>query len=98
MSLLETGWSRCEAADMPDDILIDEPIPGVRRLTLNRPEALNAFTFAMYHRLLSIFEEIRADAGVRVVLLTGSGRGFCSGHDLKNAGTSPWAGENLGKV
>jgi enoyl-CoA hydratase len=81
-----------------DDILIDEPIAGVRRLTLNRPEALNAFTFAMYHTLLSIFEGIRADPDVRVVVLTGSGRGFCSGHDLKNAGSSPWAGEKLGKV
>src|SRR6266478_4417620 len=97
MNPLETGWSRCGAADVPD-ILIDEPISGVRRLTLNRPEALNAFTFAMYRSLLSIFEDIRADPDVRVVVLTGSGRGFCSGHDLKNAGTSPWAGENLGKV
>lgn len=83
---------------MSDTILIDEPIPGVRRLTLNRPETLNAFTFEMYEALLGALADVRSDPTVRVVVLTGAGRGFCSGHDLKNAGTSPWANEAAGRL
>ena len=83
---------------MSDTILIDEPMAGVRRLTLNRPETLNAFTFEMYAALLDALAAIRNDPAVRVVVLTGSGRGFCSGHDLKNAGDSPWASDQVGKL
>ncbi|MEP7349463.1 MAG: enoyl-CoA hydratase-related protein [Sphingorhabdus sp.] len=83
---------------MSDTILIDTPLDGVRRLTLNRPETLNAFTFEMYVSLLDALAEIRNDPSIRVVILTGAGRGFCSGHDLKNAGTSPWAAEGVGKL
>ena len=80
-----------------DDLLIDEPELGVRRLTLNRPDSLNAFTFQMYKDLYDELERIRFDSSVRVVLVTGAGRGFCSGHDLKNAGEVPWPTEGLGK-
>ena len=83
---------------MSDVILIDEVEPGVRRLTLNRPETLNAFTFPMYLALLDALAEIARDPSVRVVILTGAGRGFCSGHDLKQAGPSPFAADGLGKL
>jgi enoyl-CoA hydratase len=83
---------------MSDTLLIDSPLDGVRRLTLNRPETLNAFTFEMYSALLDALAEVRGDPSVRVVVLTGSGRGFCSGHDLKNAGASPWAAKGVGKA
>ena len=46
-------------------ILIDEPTAGVRRLTLNRPEQLNAFTYDMYARLIEILEEVRRDSAIR---------------------------------
>jgi enoyl-CoA hydratase len=81
------------------EILVDEPVPGVRRLTLNRPQQLNAFTYAMYSRLLAILEELRHDAQTRVVVLTGSGKGFCAGHDLKSAGEPGWIDDpDLGKA
>ena len=55
------------------DILIDAPLEGVKRLTLNRPEAMNAFTFAMYREFVAILEDIRLDPKVRVVILTATG-------------------------
>lgn len=81
------------------DILIDEPLAGVRRLTLNRPQQLNAFTFAMYSQLLEALERLRNDSSVRVVILTGSGKGFCAGHDLKSAGDPAWIDDpQMGKT
>lgn len=55
---------------------------GVLRLTLNRPDKLNAFNEEMHLALRAGFERARDDAGVRAVLLTGAGRGFCAGQDL----------------
>jgi enoyl-CoA hydratase len=81
-----------------DTILIDTPEEGVRRLTLNRPEALNAFTWEMYGALLDAFADAGNDSAVRVVILTGAGRGFTAGHDLRNAGPSPYALEGRGKL
>lgn len=75
---------------MAENITVDEPATGVRRITLNRPEALNAFTFGMYVELLDILERIRLDHKARVVILTGAGRGFCSGHDLRAGGRAEW--------
>lgn len=81
------------------DILIDQPLEGVKRLTLNRPQQLNAFTFAMYSELIAILRSLRHDTQTRVVILTGSGKGFCAGHDLKNAGQPGWVEDpQLGKA
>ena len=80
---------------MSESILLDEPAAGVRRITLNRPDARNAFTFEMYGQLLSILEEIRMDLKVRVVILTGAGPAFCTGHDLRSAGPDPDAAAGL---
>ncbi|WOS61961.1 2-(1,2-epoxy-1,2-dihydrophenyl)acetyl-CoA isomerase PaaG [Sinorhizobium fredii] len=55
---------------------------GVLRLTLNRPDKLNAFNEAMHLTLRAGFERAHADGNVRAVLLTGAGRGFCAGQDL----------------
>jgi len=55
---------------------------GVLRLTLNRPDKLNAFNEEMHLALRAGFERAHADAAVRAVLLTGAGRGFCAGQDL----------------
>lgn len=57
---------------------------GVLRLTLNRVEKLNAFNEEMHIALRAGFERAHADDGVRAVLLTGAGRGFCSGQDLSD--------------
>lgn len=80
------------------EIELDMPVAGVARLTLNRPDALNAFTYTMYQDLLAKLEAIRFDPAVRVVLLTGAGRGFCAGHDLRAAGAPDWVAEGLGKA
>lgn len=72
------------------DILIDDVIPGVRRLTLNRPDQLNAFTIETYAELIDILRALKHDTQIRVVILTGSGRAFCAGHDLKSSGVARW--------
>lgn len=55
---------------------------GVLRLTLNRPDTLNAFTVAMTQALAAAISRAEAEAAVRCVLITGAGRGFCAGQDL----------------
>jgi 2-(1,2-epoxy-1,2-dihydrophenyl)acetyl-CoA isomerase len=58
----------------------------VRTLTLNRPAALNSMTGAMHAQLLPALESAAADAGIRAVVITGAGRGFCAGQDLNDSG------------
>lgn len=61
---------------------------GVATITLNRPDRLNAFTTTMCTELVAAFDAADTDDQVRVVLLTGAGRGFCAGADLeRGAGT-----------
>jgi 2-(1,2-epoxy-1,2-dihydrophenyl)acetyl-CoA isomerase len=55
---------------------------GIARLTLNRPDRLNSFTDAMHADIRDALARVTADATVRVMLLTGAGRGFCAGQDL----------------
>ncbi len=65
---------------------------GVLTLTLNRPEALNAYTATMGAELAQAFVEADADDAVRVIIVTGSGRGFCAGADM-SAGADAFGGE-----
>ncbi len=58
-------------------------------VTLSRPDRLNAMTFRMFDEFLLLGEELGRDESVRAVLLTGSGRGFCSGLDLDEAARLP---------
>jgi len=58
----------------------------VATVTLDRPDRLNAFTGRMMQELISAFDEIDADDGVRAVIVTGAGRGFCAGADLAAGG------------
>ncbi|MBN8866287.1 MAG: enoyl-CoA hydratase/isomerase family protein [Solirubrobacterales bacterium] len=51
-------------------------------LTLNRPERLNALTWELMHELHAALDEVRADDSIRLLVLTGAGRGFCSGLDI----------------
>ena len=55
---------------------------GVAVISLNRPQALNAFTAAMGRGLKAAMADAVADAAVRVIVLTGTGRGFCAGADM----------------
>jgi 2-(1,2-epoxy-1,2-dihydrophenyl)acetyl-CoA isomerase len=63
-------------------ILFEQPAQGVARITLNRPEVLNSFNATMARELQAALAAAAADDGVRAVLLTGAGRGFCAGQDL----------------
>ena len=65
------------------------PIPGVALLTLSRPEKLNAMTAELVQSLHDHLDEIAIDPDVRVVVLTGAGRGFCAGLDLGGYGVTP---------
>lgn len=64
-------------------IEISEPIDGVKLITLNRPECLNAISIKEARDLENALQELRFDNRCRVVILTGAGRGFCAGTDLK---------------
>jgi enoyl-CoA hydratase/carnithine racemase len=58
----------------------------IATITLSRPEQLNAFTGTMMRELIDAFDQVDADDDVRVVIVTGAGRGFCAGADLSGGG------------
>lgn len=68
---------------MTSTIELSEPSPGVRVVTLSRPEAANALNTAMGEELLALWTALAADPTIRVAVLTGGGRFFCAGADLK---------------
>lgn len=75
------------AAD--DAVLTEEIRPGVLLIRLNRPEQLNAMNAELIQRLRDILDDVRDDAGVRAIVLTGNGRAFCAGLDLRGYGEAP---------
>ena len=70
-------------------VLAEEPAPHVRQLTLNRPEQLNAMTAELCEALHAEVRAIAADRACRAVIITGAGRGFCAGLDLRGYGAAP---------
>ena len=62
-------------------------------ITLNRPEVLNAFSTEMLHSWLAALQDAKDDGDVRVVMVTGAGRGFCSGADVKARAARQLAGD-----
>lgn len=70
-------------AEPADTLLIADEGP-VRTLTLNRPAALNSFDGTMHRALLGALDAAADAASVRVVVITGAGRGFCAGQDLND--------------
>jgi len=64
-------------------VLLDQPADGVARVTLNRPEVLNAINRDLLADLDAALREVEADPAVRAVVLTGAGRAFSAGFDLK---------------
>jgi enoyl-CoA hydratase/carnithine racemase len=61
-----------------------DPNTGVATITLNRPDRLNALTFEVYAELRDTFATLDTEPGVRCIVLTGAGRGFCSGGDVED--------------
>jgi enoyl-CoA hydratase len=70
-------------------VLVDHPRDQVALVTLNRPERMNAMAFDVMIPLREALEEVSNDNSVRVVVLTGAGKGFCSGADLEDPGMIP---------
>jgi enoyl-CoA hydratase/carnithine racemase len=65
-----------------------ETADGVLEITLNRPDRLNAWTPTMGAELIAAFDAADADDGVRAIIVTGAGRGFCAGADLQGGGST----------
>lgn len=64
---------------------------GAARLTFNRPDRLNSFNVQMHTEVRHALERVKSDPSVRVLLLTGAGRGFCAGQDLSDRAVAPGA-------
>lgn len=76
---------------MPSDefLIVEKPRPHVTLVTLNRPDRMNAMAFDVMIPFREALERINHDNDTRVVVVTGAGRGFCSGADLTNSGVVP---------
>jgi enoyl-CoA hydratase/carnithine racemase len=75
---------------MNEPVLLVEEENGVVTLTLNRPEVMNSFNFAMLHALRNQIDSIRFKPDIRVVIITAAGeKAFCAGADLKERATLP---------
>ena len=80
-----------------DTLQVDQPHDGVTRITLHRPERLNAMNAALIADLHDALADVAVDRACRVVVLTGAGRGFCAGLDLAGYGAAPRS-EQLDRV
>jgi enoyl-CoA hydratase len=75
--------------EQTDFVLVDRPRPNIALVTLNRPERMNSMAFDVMVPLKKALDELNYDNSVRVIVLTGAGRGFSSGADHKSAGSVP---------
>jgi len=76
-------------------VVLEESLPGVITLTLNRPESFNALSKEMMNRLSSALTAIQANESARVLVLAAKGRAFCAGHDLKQMLSHPSEAHHL---
>jgi enoyl-CoA hydratase len=84
------------AAGAPDDApVLTERRDGVLLITLNRPDARNAINLAVAEGIAAALDELDGDEGLSVGVLTGAGKGFCAGMDLKAfvSGQRPWVAD-----
>ena len=70
-------------------VVVEKPHPHVALVTMNRPERMNAMSFETVAPLLDALRDVAADNDTWVAVLTGAGRGFCSGLDLEDHGMPP---------
>ncbi len=70
-------------------VLVDRPDPAVAVVTLNRPDRMNAMAFDVMVPFRDALTTLATDNAVRAVVVTGAGRGFCSGADQESAGVPP---------
>src|ERR1700692_651064 len=81
-----------------EDVLVDRPRPEVAVVTLNRPERLNALTSEMLTRIYEVLEGLGRDATCRVIIVTGAGRGFWGGGDLRDYPPPDWVPTDVGPL
>jgi enoyl-CoA hydratase/carnithine racemase len=81
-----------DPSELDFEAIVYEKAPPRATVTLNRPDVLNAFNFRMLRELARAFEDASWDDEIRVVVVTGAGRAFCVGADLKS-----WSEDYLGK-
>jgi 2-(1,2-epoxy-1,2-dihydrophenyl)acetyl-CoA isomerase len=74
---------------MGEQSILFESAGGIARITLNRPDRLNSFNDAMHAELREALTKVSSNEQVRVLLLTGAGRGFCAGQDLADRKVAP---------
>ena len=72
---------------MSQPVLLIEKSEGIATVTLNRPQAMNALSRELRGAIVRAFDGLRSDAAIGVVILTGAGRAFCAGLDLKELGS-----------
>jgi enoyl-CoA hydratase len=84
---------------MPEPVVLVERAEGIATVTLNRPQALNALSRELRAALADAFAELARDTSVRALILTGAGRAFCAGLDLKELGrgAGPIGGERTAR-
>ncbi|MFP3992849.1 enoyl-CoA hydratase/isomerase family protein, partial [Streptomyces sp. E11-3] len=68
-----------------DSLVLHATDNGVSWITLNRPEAMNAVTWDQRERVIALLADASADPGIRAVVITATGKGFCAGADLRGA-------------
>lgn len=78
-----------------ESLRIDHPAEGVARLTLDRPARLNALTWEMVEEVHAALQAIGRDRAVRVLVLTGAGRGFCAGLDIRQREDALGTGDDI---
>jgi enoyl-CoA hydratase len=79
---------------MPFKNILYAKTGGVARITLNRPEVLNALSNALLDELVVALNQAEADDEVRVVVINGAGRAFCAGYDIEPGGPAVYGGES----
>jgi len=79
---------------MSSEIILTEQKGAIAIVTLNRPETLNALSRDLRNELVAAFDKLKANDDIRVVILTGTGRAFTSGIDLKEAGQKGFTPEH----
>src|SRR5262249_54855966 len=86
-----------EGAEVTDAVIVEQARPGIAKITLNRPDRLNAMNYELVSGLYDAFDTLADDRSCRVIVLTGSGRGVCAGLDLTE-GASPATTSRMGRA
>lgn len=84
---------RVDAVDHVESLILHATDNGVSSITLNRPEAMNAVTWDQRERIIALLAAASAEPGIRAVVITATGKGFCAGADLR--GTPPAGRERI---